>query len=423
VKKIHTSFATALIALATIQCSGRATTDEPSKPAAAAALAPDEVAAPAVRVPVDGLPSFGNADAPLTIVAFTDYECPFCSKADGRIDALRAEYGDRVRVVIAPTALPMHARAKPAARAFLAAVEQGRGEAMHSFLFAHQDQLDDEGLRGAAAAVGLDSAAFERAFTGESTEAVMTRSKALAAKLGVTGTPTFFVNGRRLVGARSPEAFRAVIDEELGKADKMGVPRAKVYTTLMAGLPEAVPVKAPSPISDKVVEVRFDGAPLRGVTRAPVTMVLFSDFECPYCARLEDTLRTLEEKRRGEIKIAFRHRPLPFHQHARLAAKASIAAEQQNRFWEYHDLLIVHADGLEREALEKYAAKAGLDRARFARDLDDPALDKRLDADLAQAEALDIKGTPTTFVNGRRIVGSQPIDVYLTAIDAALGRK
>ena len=95
----------------------------------------DDIGAPAVRVPVTGLPAFGNAGALVTIVAFTDYECPYCLKADKRIETLRAEYGDRLRLVIGSHPLPMHDHAAPAARAFLAAVEQGKGEEMHAKLF------------------------------------------------------------------------------------------------------------------------------------------------------------------------------------------------------------------------------------------------------------------------------------------------
>jgi protein-disulfide isomerase len=97
------------------------------------------------------------------------------------------------------------------------------------------------------------------------------------------------------------------------------------------------------------------------------------------------------------------------HAHARLAAKAALAAGEQGKYWEYHDVLFAHQSALDRASLERYAADVGLDTRRFSRDLDDARLDARLDADVADADALGIKGTPTLFVNRRRIVGAQPL--------------
>lgn len=421
--------------LALANCA-RENTDDSPKPVAAEtapkpAAAPrskDDVGAPAVRVPIDGLPSFGDAAAPVTIVAFTDYECPYCAKADKRLDALRAEYGDKVRLVVASHPLPIHERAPAAARAFLAAVEQGKGAAMHTALFARQTsldgRLDDAGLRDVASAVGLDVAAFERARHAPDVDAALKRAEDLATSLGVEGTPTFFVNGRRLVGARPLDAFRALIDEELAKAQVLvdhGTRREAVYAKIM----EDAPVATPKPKAEEapVVDVAVGDAPSRGEARAPVTIVLFSDFECPYCVRAEKTLGEVAAARPGKVRVVFKHRPLPMHEHARLAARAAVAAEKQGRFWAYHDVLVAHRDALDRASLEAYARDAGLSLLRFDRDLDDTSLDARIAADEAQAETLSVKGTPTAFVNGRRITGAQPLATWLTEVDRALAAR
>jgi protein-disulfide isomerase len=419
------------------QCA-RPEADEASKPApvaAAPAAAPtttaparskDDLGASAIRVPIDGLPSFGDPRALVTIVAFTDYECPYCAKADERLDALRAEYGDRVRLVVASHPLPVHENASPAARAFLAAVEQGKGEAMHAALFAKQTspggRLDDAGLREVATSVGLDMAAFDRARSGPSVDAAARRAQEIARSLGVDGTPTFFVNGRRLVGARPLDAFRALVDEEMAKAQALvdrGTPREALYAKIMEGAPPPAPPKAK--LDDPpAVDVAIGDAPIRGDARAPVTIVLFSDFECPYCAKAEATLKAVEAARRGKVRVVFKHRPLPMHDHARLAARAAVAAEKQGRFWQYHDVLVAHRDSLDRASLEKYASDAGLSLLRFGRDLDDASVDARIAADEKQAEALGVKGTPTAFVNGRRITGAQPLATWLAEVDRAL---
>jgi protein-disulfide isomerase len=422
--KLAAACALSLISFAA-DCA-KSDTEEPSvaKPTAPAPSAPspstlskDDIGAPAVRVPVDGLPAFGSPGALVTIVAFTDYECPYCAKADARIAMLRAEYGDRVRLVVASHPLPIHDRAPLAARAFLAAVEQGKGEAMHARLFAKPEALDESGVRATAKEIGLDLVSFDRARQSAKVDAALRDADALGVKLAVESTPTFFVNGRRLVGARPVEAFRALVDEELEKARALverGIAPERVYAAIVESSPEP---KLEPVAPDEIVEVGIEGAPTRGAARAPITIAFFSDFECPYCVKAEKTLRALEAARPNEIKIAFRHKPLPIHSRARLAAKASLAAERQGRFWEYHDVLLGHRDALERADLERYAGELGLDRARFARDLDDAALEARIAADEKQADALRVTGTPTAFVNGLRITGAQPLSTWQRAID------
>jgi len=428
-------------ALATTQC-GRGPDAAVDDGSGAPAVAPPAKAAPkpvapavpsapsdtpdAVRVPIDSMMLMGNANALVTIVMFTDYQCPYCAKADKTILTLRAELGDDVRVALAMRPLPMHDRATPAARAVLAAAEQGKGEALHARLFADPSALDEAGLTASARALGLDLKAFDAARNGPATAAALEKMEKLASSLGANGTPTFFVNGRRLVGARSYEQFRALVEEERTHAKELlarGVARAQLYSTMMAAAPLHELHAQAAEGDDAVQEVPIDGSPARGEARAPVTIALFSDFECPYCVRAEATLRTLEAAYPGKVKVAFKHRPLPMHDHARLAAKASLAAEQQGKFWEYHDVLVAHRDALDRASLEGYAVTVGLDAHRFARDLDDARLEARVSADEAQASKLKVEGTPTAFVNGRRITGAQPLAVYRAAVERALAGK
>lgn len=394
--------------------------DEPPAP-----LAKEDVGEPAVRVPVDGLPAFGNPSALVTIVTVGNHQCPYCARLHRRLETLRAEYGDKVRLVVVPHTLPMHGQADAASRAFFAAVEQNKGEAMNDLLYAKDGALSDADLREAAKTLGLDLDAFERARNGPTTAAALKRAEDLSALVSADGTPTTFVNGRRLVGARRIEAFRALVDEELGRARALldrGTPASEIYGAIMAKAPPAKP-KADPALDTRVFDVPLEGAPLRGDRAAPVAVVMFSDFECPYCVKLEGTLKALEAERPGKVKVAFRHKPLPMHPNARLAARASVAAEKQGRFWELHDVLVKNRAALDRPALLDYAAQAGLSVARFGRDLDDTSLDARIEADLALAEKLDVKGTPTVFVNGRRITGAQPLSMFLAEVDRALAGK
>ena len=394
-----------------------------SAPAPATAHAPRTIADSAVRVSVEGLPQFGDYDALVTVVAFTDYECPYCAKAEKTLAALREEYGKDLRVVVASKPLPIHDHAPSAARAFLAAHSLGKGEEMHAKLFAARDHLDELTIKSASRSLGLDPTTFALALDGPTVAAGIARAEALATRLDVNGTPTFFVNGRRMLGARPLEEFRAVVNEELVKARALvaqGVDRYSVYAKLMANAPEALAPAAQAALDEKPVDIRLDGAPLRGPARAPVTIAMFSDFECPFCVRLESTMKAVEAAYPGKVRVAFRHLPLPMHAHARLAAKASVAAENQGQFWRYHDVLVQHRDALDRESLRTYAREVGLDLARFDRDLDDAKTESRVATDEAQAASLGVTGTPVAFVNGRRVSGAQPLATFRAVVDRAL---
>ena len=414
---------------------------DPSPEPSASVLAKAELPAGAAvaqtyRVPVDGLPSIGDARALVTVVAFSDYQCPYSRRAEATLAQLRQAYGSELRVVVAERPLPMHDRARPAAIAALAASEQGAFERMHATLFA--GSLDDAAIAAAASDLGLDAARFAADRSGKAVEA-LARSEALAERLGVRGTPTFFINGRRIVGAQPIEELRSVIDERLAAARALvagGVRPEEVYAHAIAGGAEHVEEtddgKGPgcggggecddakdgdAPVIGTTVEkVPTDGAPSLGPARASITIVEFADYQCPYCVRAEATVRAIEQAHPGDVRLVFKNLPLPIHDHARLLARAAVAADAQGRFWEMHDRLLSSTGTLDAAALDRVARDVGLDVARFDRDLGDASFDARIDADAADAKALGVKGTPTFFVNGRRVVGAQPASVFEKAI-------
>lgn len=154
---------------------------------------------------------------------------------------------------------------------------------------------------------------------------------------------------------------------------------------------------------------------IRGPRDAPLTLVEYGDFECPFCARATGAARELRKHFGDDLRYVFRHLPLvDVHPHAELAARASISAGFQDRFWEMHDLLFAHQDELEFEDLTGYAAEIGLDVERFLRDLDDERTVARLRADVAGADASGARGTPTFFVGDRRHTG--PFDARTLAL-------
>jgi protein-disulfide isomerase len=171
---------------------------------------------PRVEVAADG-PSRGPAKAPVTIVEFSDYECPYCGRAEAVVSQVLASYGDKVRLVYRDYPLPMHPSAPKAAEAAHCAEDQGKYWEMHGKLFANQRELSVDSIKGYAKELGLDAGKFAACLdSGEKAKIVEAHRKA-GDEAGVSGTPAFFVNGILLSGAQPYEAFKQLIDPELAK--------------------------------------------------------------------------------------------------------------------------------------------------------------------------------------------------------------
>lgn len=175
--------------------------------------------------------------------------------------------------------------------------------------------------------------------------------------------------------------------------------------------------------NDPPVLINIGGAPIRGDAQASVTIVEFSDFECPFCRKADLELRKLLDAFPGKVRLAFLHFPLTrIHRNALLAAQAAVAAQYQGKFWEMHDLLFEHQRNLEREWILDYAKKLGpgFDLERFKRDLEHPRTRARVQADAAVAKKLALAGTPVVFINGRRFQGSHRFENYRDYLETAL---
>ncbi len=162
-------------------------------------------------------PSEGAKDAKVTVVEFSDFQCPFCSRGAATIKQVHEAYGDKVRIVFRHFPLAMHNRATPAAEAADCANEQGKFWEYHDKLFGNQQAMTDDDFTKHATDLGLDVAKFKECFSAGKFKADVQKDMADGSKYGVTGTPAFFVNGRFVSGAQPFESFKAMIDEELAK--------------------------------------------------------------------------------------------------------------------------------------------------------------------------------------------------------------
>jgi len=163
--------------------------------------------------------------------------------------------------------------------------------------------------------------------------------------------------------------------------------------------------------------------PVRGPANAPVEIIEFSDFQCPFCGRVKPTLDRLRKQYAGRIKIVFRNFPLTsIHPQAYQAAEAAECARLQGKFWEYHDVLFANQRALMPDDLKKHAADLGLDAGAFAACLDSGRAKARIDADLDAAQALGLTSTPAFFINGRFLSGAQPYEAFDKVVLAELER-
>jgi hypothetical protein len=165
--------------------------------------------------------------------------------------------------------------------------------------------------------------------------------------------------------------------------------------------------------SKTIKAIPVDGSPTRGPDAAPVTIVEFADFECPFCQRVAPELDALWEKRQTTVRFIYKFMPLSMHPHGEIAARAAIAAQAQGKFWDMHHQLFANGEHLEDADLLKYAAAIGLDIDRFRADLQSPATKARLEADRKLGDALQVKGTPTIFINGREYDSKIDIDDWV----------
>jgi protein-disulfide isomerase len=173
---------------------------------------------------------------------------------------------------------------------------------------------------------------------------------------------------------------------------------------ILAARPTARP-QPPAEDYSKVYKIDVTGSPIWGNAKAPVTIVEYSDFQCPYCARATPPLKEVQKKYGDKVRVVFKHFPLSFHRAAKPAAIASMAAAEQGKFWEYHDVLFKNQRGLDASKMEEYAKEAGCDVERFKKDMEQnrDKYTKHVEADFKQGQTVGVRGTPTLFIGGKKV--------------------
>jgi protein-disulfide isomerase len=356
----------------------------------------------------------GSAQARVTIVDFTDFQCPFCGRVPPTLDALVALYPEEVRVVFKHLPLPFHAGAKPAAIAAECARAQAKFWPFHDALYNRMleiGQAPDVHARASATALdlarelGLDEARFTACVADSKTAARIDEDRALGNRTGARGTPTLFFNGRRVAGALPLEAMRAIVHEELAAVSALeGGSAALRGDPLYQHLTSEAEVEAP--LGEEKHGLDLSSAPRLGSADAPVQITVFSDFQCPYCAAIDGPLAQAQREMPQDIAITFKHFPLNFHERARPAAIASVCAAEQGKFWQLAEKLFANRGGLADDQIKGYAGEVGIEPEAFSSCLTSPQAAARVNADVAEGTRVGVDGTPAILVNGRDYTGT-----------------
>ncbi len=374
------------------------------------------------KVAIDGSPIRGKNTAPVTMVMFSDFQCPFCIRASATVDTLAREYGDKLRVVYKSNPLSFHTRAEAAAHFALEARAQ-KGDAgfwkAHDMLYGSSGKLEDGDLQAIAGILGIDGKKALDAVHNRKYLGIIEKDQSLAEDIEANGTPHFFINGRRIVGAQQLEKFREIIDEEIKHAEgmiKKGTPAAKLYDAIIKDGKITVyeKVTIPAPTKDH---------PSHGPANAKVTIQMFSDFECPFCKRAAETMHDLDTEFPGKLRFVWRNMPLPFHKNAMPTALAAMEAWKQKGaegFWPMHDAFFKDQSQLDRLGIEKTAASLGLDVGKVLAAVDGQTYKGLIDADKKIAEGAKITGTPGFVINGYYISGAQPLSKFKKIVSRAL---
>ncbi len=380
--------------------------------------------------PGDG-PAIGGKKPKVTIVEWSDFQCPFCGRVEPTLQRILETYKDDVRIVWRNEPLSFHPNALPAAKAAMAAARQGNDKfwKMHDLMFAHQSELSEAKYEEWARQVGLDMAKWKADKESAEVAAVISKDSGYATQVGADGTPSFFLNGKFISGAMPFETFKTVIDEQIKKADellKKGVKHDKLYQALVDENVKASDAQAAGgPSAEPKFEVQAGNSPAMGPRSAPVTIVEWSDFQCPFCSRVEPTLKQVMAAYGNKVRLVWKNQPLPFHPNAMPAAEAAMAAYEQgnDKFWQMHERLFANQTELSPALYEKTAREIGLDMSKWKASVESHRAQEAIQADMRAGMQLGANGTPTFFINGKRLVGAMPFDSFKQIIDAELASK
>ena len=340
------------------------------------------------------LVGIANAALPeIKIEVFSDFQCPYCAQFAKPIRDLQSKgiEGVQTKVEFKNFPLSFHPDSQLAHQAAFAAGQQGKFWEMHDLLFANQSALKRESLLDYARKLNLDMDRFLKDLDGPKSKQQVDADKAAGQKLGVNGTPTFFVDGKEYSGTKSFDQLKELVAGE------------QLRKQAIAEVPDSLMSKGPA--------------------NSPVTIEFFADLQSPVSRPANSVLDQLMARYPSKVRVQFRNFPLAFHPQASLAHDAAMAAARQGHFWEVEAYLLDHQDSLREQDLIAYAGHLGLDAANFAETIQHHRYAPRVEADVMDGVKRGIRGSPVIFVNSNRIDGVPSLEKLTEYVEKELAAK
>ena len=385
------------------------------------------------RLEPEDAPSRGPRYAPVTVEFFCGAMLYGCREHHLLLGELARRHPQRLRVVYRFLQRVGPKDGNVLAEAAMEAWAQGRFFEYADALFGTRYNPRKE-IERIARQAGMELGRLQAALADGRHRPRLEASDVWAARLNVSEhvSSALVWNGRAITPRATIDEYEKAYDDTYAEArrllDDEGVSLRRLYPTLLRRAARAqaeayrrFPGRGPYAeetldLAGPRANVPQDGAPARGDGAAPVTIVIFADFQCPGCYQIQRDLRRLEDAYPGLVRIVFKHFPLVIHPDARLAAEAAACAHEQGKFWPYHDRLYGGYQRIKRADLVRYAAEAGLDVDQLLDDLDAGRCQERVRLDVSDARALNVEQTPTLFVNGLKVPGNRASFADLRAL-------
>jgi protein-disulfide isomerase len=369
----------------------------------------------------------GPAVPPVTTLAFVDYAAASRTAASETMKRIAAGREQEIGFIVCMAPAEGNPAAAQAAQAVLAADKQGKFQQFQQQLAA-LPEVTQQALGTAAAAAGLDLPRWKADMASAEISAAVSKQSTLVKWLVVPEIPYFYVHGNPVSLSTPAESLESTVSQEQGYAKRltragdtpMEVAHAalsrsalngKYLKYVIWGLTPEDPMPHPITGIEKLPpkEIDVEKSAHRGDGKR-VVVAVFCDFQCPFCAQIYPFLESVMQHFGADATLVFKHYPLPMHAQAHLAAQASLAANEQGKFWEYAPLLFARQQDLGRPALEQMAASIGLDMDKFRAALDSNAFKDAVDADMLQGNSFGVSGTPSLFVNGQPYNGNRSVE-------------
>lgn len=340
------------------------------------------------------------------------------------------KYPGKVRVVFKHFPLSFHKKAHLASQAALAAGAQGKFWEYHDMVFGNQSKLKRKDLDGYAKKLKLDMKKFKAALDKKKYAAAVDKDLEIGKGVKVQGTPTSFVNGRKVnigKGSKPKDVVEGLVKDELLRiedSEHKKLKGDKFYYAYVGKPDDMDDGKGDNGKKKKPKEYKYiavGDAPSKGDDDAPITLVEFSDFTCGFCSGAAKTVNQVAKAYKGKVRVVFKNYPLSQANYD--IAQAALAAHQQGKFWEYHDLLFANQKKVDRDSLIGYAKQLELDVALFKQTMDAPATKAHVEADQKQGRDLGLQGTPMFYLNNRPLGAMQGFEAFQKELNKELIKK